>query len=176
MLSQLRRVARMTTSLVLGLVVAATAINAGLCLFGYAPVVVYSGSMEPRIPVGSLVITKPVPPRSVKVGNVITFRDPYVAHKLVTHRIVRIVKRPNRPLAYRTKGDANSVRDPWLIELPNDVGRFKLAVPYVGYGLVYAHTREVRTLVILLIAVLALVPLLHAIWRSPNTAQAAEQV
>ena len=175
MRSQLARTVRMTTSLALGLVVAAAAVYAGLIVFGYAPVVVYSGSMEPRIPVGSLAITKPVPARSIKVGDVITFADPYVAHKLVTHRVVRVVRRPSRALAYRTKGDANAVRDPWLIELPNEVGRFKLAVPYVGYGLVYARTREARALVILLIAALALVPLLRAIWRSPNAPQAVEQ-
>ncbi|MEA2445338.1 MAG: signal peptidase [Thermoleophilales bacterium] len=165
----------MTTSLALGLVVAAALAYAGLFLFGYAPVVVYSGSMEPRIAVGSLAVTKPIPARNIKVGDVITFADPYVAHKLVTHRVVRIVKRPNRALAYRTKGDANAVRDPWLVELPNDVGQFKFAVPFVGYGLVYARTREARMLVILLIAALALVPLLRAIWRSPKAPQAVEQ-
>lgn len=174
MRSQIARVTRMTTSLVLGLVVVAALGYAGLFLFGYAPVVVYSGSMEPRIPVGSLAVTKPVPARSVKVGDVITFSDPYVAHKLVTHRVVRVVKRPSHPLAYRTKGDANTVRDPWLVELPGEVGRFKLAVPYVGYGLVYARTREARTFVILLIASFALVPLLRAIWRSPQP-RAVEQ-
>ncbi|MEP6893214.1 MAG: signal peptidase I [Gaiellaceae bacterium] len=166
----------MTTSLALGLVVIAALGYAGLFLFGYAPVVVYSGSMEPRIPVGSLAVTKPVPARSIKVGDVITFADPYVAHKLVTHRVVRIVKRPNRALAYRTKGDANAVRDPWLVQLPNRVGRFEFEVPFVGYGLVYARTREARMLVILLIAALTLVPLLHKIWRSPKAPQAVEQV
>jgi signal peptidase len=175
MRSELARAARMTTSLALGLVVVAALAYAGLFLFGYAPVVVYSGSMEPRIPVGSLAVTKPVPARSIKVGDVITFADPYVANKLVTHRVVRIVERPNRALAYRTKGDANAVRDPWLVELPNEVGRFKFAVPWVGYGLVYARTREARTLVILLIAALALVPLLRAIWRRPSTQRLAEQ-
>ena len=175
MRSQLARVARMTTSLALGLVVITALGYAGLLFLGYAPVVVYSGSMEPRIPVGALAVTKPVPSRSIEVGDVITFADPYVAHKLVTHRVVRIVKRQNRALAYRTKGDANAVRDPWLVELPNEVGRFKLAVPYVGYGLVYPRTREARTLVILLIAALALAPLLRAIWRRPNTQQAVEQ-
>jgi signal peptidase len=175
MRSELARLARMTTSLGLGLVVIAAACYAGLFLFGYAPVVVYSGSMEPRIPVGSLAVTKPVPSRSIEVGDVITFSDPYVANKLVTHRVVRIVERPNRVLAYRTKGDANAVRDPWLVELPGEVGLFKLAVPWVGYALVYARTREARTLVILLIAALALVPLLRAIWRRPSTDQLAEQ-
>lgn len=176
MRSKLVSAARMTTSLALGLVVIAALCYAGLFLFGYAPVVVYSGSMEPRIPVGALAVTKPVPARSIRVGDVITFSDPYVAHRLVTHRVVRIVRRPNRALAYRTKGDANAVRDPWLIELPHKVGQFKFAVPWVGYGLVYARTREARMLVILLVAALALVPLLRAIWRRPNTQQAVEQV
>lgn len=176
MRSGLARAARTTTSLALGLVVVAALGYAGLLVLGYAPVVVYSGSMEPRIPVGSLAVTKAVPALNIEVGDVITFADPYVAHKLVTHRVVQIVERPNRAPAYRTKGDANTVRDPWLVALPNDVGRFEFAVPWVGYGLVYARTREVRTLVILLVAALALLPLLRAIWSSPKAPQAVEQV
>jgi hypothetical protein len=39
------------------------------------------------------------------------------------------------------------------------------AVPYAGYVLWYAHTREVRTALILIAAGLALTALLRRIWR-----------
>ena len=39
------------------------------------------------------------------------------------------------------------------------------SVPYVGYVLWYLHTREIRTALILLGALIALTAMLRAIWR-----------
>jgi signal peptidase len=73
-------------------------------------------------------------------------------------------------LAYRTKGDANATRDPWTIRLPERVGRVSFSVPYLGYVVWYAHTREVRTILIALAAISILVFALRRIWRSePET-------
>jgi signal peptidase len=105
-----------------------------------------------------------VPARDVRVGDVITFQDPYVHGRLVTHRVIRIFHTSHGP-AYRTKGDANATRDPWTIKLPDRVGRMSFSVPYAGYALWYAHTREVRTALIILAALFALSAMLRRIWR-----------
>jgi signal peptidase len=120
--------------------------------------------MVPTLGVGSLVFERGVPASSVKVGDIITFNDPYVPGKLVTHRIIRIAK-TDHGLAYRTKGDANPVRDPWTIALPNQVGKASFSVPYVGYLLVYSRTREVRTGLIILASLALLGGLLRKIWK-----------
>ena len=70
---------------------------------------VYSGSMRPTIPVGGLAFDRTVAANDVRVGDVITFSDPYVRSRFVTHRVMEIVKTP-QGLAYRTKGDANPAR------------------------------------------------------------------
>lgn len=172
----LARMARMTASLFSGLAVAAVLSYGVLLLSGYRAVAVYSGSMEPRLPVGALAIVKPVPSADVKAGDVITFTDPYVSGKLVTHRVVQIVSRPGKPLAYRTKGDANVAVDPWAIELPGSVGRLAFQVPVAGYALVYMRTVEVRATLIGLAGAFLLVGMLRWIWRRPARSPLGESV
>jgi signal peptidase len=132
------------------------------------PVAVYSGSMEPKLPVGSLVLEHVVPAASVRVGDVISFADPFDPSRVVTHRVVSILETREGP-GYRTKGDANPSRDPWTLKLPPRVGRAAATVPVAGYALVYVRTREVRTGLILLAAFVVLAALLRRIWVRPDS-------
>jgi len=161
----LRTTARVTTALLAGAVVTLVAAYAALLAIGFKPVAVYSGSMRPTLGVGSLAVDRVVPASSVHVGDVITFSDPYVKGRLVTHRVAQIVP-TKQGLAYRTKGDANPARDPWAIRLNDQVGRVAFHVPLAGYLLYYAHTREIRGLLLFLVAVFVLIGLLRWIWRS----------
>jgi signal peptidase len=140
-----------------------------LTVAGYKPVAVYSGSMEPKIPVGGLALDRAIPSKHVRVGDVITFSDPYVKGRFVTHRVVNVLETPHG-LAYRTKGDANPSRDPWTIRLAGQVGRVSFSVPFAGYILFYAHTREVRGLLICLAGLSLLIGMLRWIWRKETTA------
>ena len=158
--------ARQTVSLLSGLTVLLALAYGVLLLAGFKPAAVYSGSMAPALPVGSIAFDKPVASSSIRRGDAITFEDPYVAGRAVTHRVVRIVHTP-LGLAYRTKGDANPTLDPWTIKLPATVGRVAFQVPYVGYVLVYSHTREVRMGLIGLVCSALLAFLMRAIWRRP---------
>jgi signal peptidase len=145
---------------------------AALLVLGFKPVAVYSGSMRPTLGVGSLAVDRVVPAASVRVGDVITFNDPYVKGRLVTHRVAKIVT-TKHGLAYRTKGDANAARDPWAIRLTGHVGRVAFHVPLAGYVLYYAHTREVRSALLAIFAAVLLVAMLRRIWR-PDPAKTAE--
>jgi signal peptidase I len=171
MRQRLWKLAKRTAGLVSGLAVLGAIAYALLFLAGYRPVVVYSGSMEPTLAVGSLALVESVPAEEVRVGDVLTFADPNQPGRLVTHRVVETVERPEGGLAYRTKGDANTHRDPWTIALPDDAGRLAFDVPSVGYALWYAKTREARTALILVLAGLVLVVLLRAIWRREDEAE-----
>lgn len=73
-------------------------------VFGYRIFIVATGSMQGTINAGELIITKSVPPNSLKVKDIISFvsDDPEIIGKMNTHRIVKIVG--NR---FYTKGDAN---------------------------------------------------------------------
>ena len=167
----LRTMGKVTVGLFAGSAVAFAVVYAALIAAGYRPVAVYSGSMRPTIPVGGLALDRVVPAKDVRVGDVITFSDPYVRGRMVTHRVAQIIPTPHG-LAYRTKGDANPARDPWTIKLNAQVGRVAFSLPVTGYVLVYAHTREVRSALIALAAILVLIGLLRRIWRKETVAPA----
>jgi signal peptidase len=169
MLRFMKKANKVTVGLLSGAAVAFAVAYAALSVVGYKPVAVYSGSMKPTIAVGGLAIDRAIAARDIRVGDVITFSDPYVKGRLVTHRVIDILQTPHGP-AYRTKGDANPGRDPWTIRLAGQVGRVSFSVPVAGYVLYYAHTREVRGALICLAAVFLLVGMLRWIWRKEATA------
>lgn len=159
-----------TVYLLAGSAVALAVAYAGLSAAGYRPVAVYSGSMRPTLGVGSLAFVHAIDSSTVRTGDVITFKDPYVDGRLVTHRVVQIIHTKRGPL-YRTKGDANPTRDPWTIRLNGKVGRLAFQVPLAGHALVYVHTRAARGVLMVFAALLLLLALLQWIWR-PGTAAA----
>jgi len=98
--------------------------------------VVMSGSMEPTIPVGSIVVVGKVNPEDVKVGDVIAFE---AGESATMHRVVEKVVEDGS-FYFRTKGDANEDPDPWIVK-PEDIrGALLLTIPYYGYLIWFAGT------------------------------------
>ncbi|HYO61773.1 MAG TPA: signal peptidase I, partial [Actinomycetota bacterium] len=83
-------------------------------LLPYRTFTVLSGSMEPTIPVGSMIFDREVDASKLARGDVITFHPPGQADKLVSHRIVR-VEETKRGSFLVTRGDSNGVADDWRI-------------------------------------------------------------
>ena len=86
-------------------------------LFGYTLNSIQTGSMEPEMYAGDLIIGKSTPSDSAyEKGDIVFFQSSYMAddgieYKMVKcHRIVKIKKDENRVL-YLTKGDNNPVSD-----------------------------------------------------------------
>src|SRR4051794_12402926 len=49
--------------------------------------VVASGSMTPTMRTGDVIVVTPVAPAGVRVGQVVTFRDPTRHNRIVSHRV-----------------------------------------------------------------------------------------
>lgn len=81
-------------------------------VFGYKPFIVLSGSMEGQIHKGDLILTKTVDPSTLKVNDIIAFRD--AENTVTTHRIIDIVEN-NGTTQFITKGDNNSTQDRNLV-------------------------------------------------------------
>lgn len=92
---------------------------------------VVSGSMEPAIKVGSLVITHPIEPEEVAVGDIITFRPVSVGENMITHRVIGIGH--SSSIYFETKGDANDKPDPFTVPAQNLIGKVSFHTPYWGY-------------------------------------------
>ena len=76
-------------------------------VFGIELRTVVSGSMEPAIEKGSLVVSVPVSSRDLNQGDVIMFRAPDGSGKFITHRIAE-VRDEGGARSLRTRGDANN--------------------------------------------------------------------
>lgn len=121
---------------------------------GHKIYIVMSGSMEPALKVGSIVVVKPLDPEEIRPGDIITFRSEHNS-SVTTHRVNRVEADENGLLFY-TKGDANEVEDPSPVEPRHLIGKVVLTVPYVGYLFAYARTPQgARTLFGLAVLVVA---------------------
>ena len=101
---------------------------------------VLSGSMEPELKVGSLVVTRPLEPKDIEVGDIITFRLATVSTGIATHRVIGVFK--NSPIQFQTKGDANDRPDPIMVSGNNLVGKICLHIPMMGYFTEFLKTRS----------------------------------
>lgn len=104
--------------------------------FGYNLYSVVSGSMEPAIPVGSLVYVKYQKPETIEKEDVIAFYGAKESSSIITHRVV-----VNKKLAgeFITKGDANASNDMNPVDYQHYLGKVTLSIPVLG-GIVQALT------------------------------------
>jgi signal peptidase I len=103
-------------------------------LGGYRPYVVQSGSMEPAIMTGDVIV---IQSRGVyNINDVVTFTNN--SGNIVTHRIVAVDRAATN--TYSTKGDANRSGDEDAIGDSQIIGKVALVVPHLGYVVSFAKT------------------------------------
>lgn len=120
-------------------------------IFGYKPFIVLSGSMETEIRMGDLIVTKNIEPKSLKVDDVIAFRD--AEDTVTTHRIIDIVEKDGVSY-FITKGDNNDSQDQNLVEYKDVEGIYLFRIPSVGS--VLNSLAEPTTIVIVLLGITAI--------------------
>ncbi len=98
---------------------------------GLQTMIVLSGSMEPTLPVGSLIVARPLRAELLQLGDIIVFSRPDRPGELVTHRIVD-VEADTFNRNFITKGDANGVADPWRIPERGQGLVVVFAIPFAG--------------------------------------------
>ena len=114
-------------------------------LLGYETYNVTSGSMEPALPVGSVIYVKYVEPDTVQPGDIIAY---YVDGTVITHRVVE-----NRIIGgeFITKGDANEMEDFTNARYSDLVGVVKYHIPVLGnYLMIYSQ--QITKLYLMLLA------------------------
>ena len=101
-------------------------------VFGYNFYYILTGSMEPTVKVGDIILSKEAKPDELEVGDVVTFKGESgeLRDKIVTHRI-QSVYRENGQLYVVTKGDANTANDP-AIRAEAIMSVMKYKVPLLG--------------------------------------------
>ncbi len=93
---------------------------------GYKNFIVLTGSMNPTINEGDIVIVKAE--ADIQKGDIIAFK---AQNSIVTHRVVEIKKEADKDF-YITKGDANSSTDIELISKEDIEGKYCFKIPILG--------------------------------------------
>lgn len=107
--------------------------------------VVLSGSMEPTVDTGSVIIIDDVSVENVETDDVITFTTSGETRP-TTHRVIEVVQEDGQR-QFRTKGDANEDPDQSLVS-PDQVegrmmtvGGYPFVIPYIGYVIQFGGTQ-----------------------------------
>ena len=119
---------RLLTGLIVALGIVVLALGIAIRVADLRFQTVLSGSMRPTLSPGDVAVTQGVPMSSVRVGDVIVFVPP-TESQAVIHRITSL-----RDGVITTKGDANSVGDPWHAKLAGSTAyRLVAVVPFLGW-------------------------------------------
>jgi signal peptidase len=130
--------------------------------FGYDIRIVESGSMEPTIPTGAIVLTRPE--TLYQVGDVVTYQR-RTDQAATTHRLVDKVDDGSQQV-FLTQGDANNVADVQPV-LPEEIaGKVWFNVPYLGYVLSFFRSPWGFMLLVLIPAMLIVWEQLARIWQT----------
>jgi signal peptidase len=103
-------------------------------VFPIYPSVIATGSMEPMIKPGDVILVKKIKDmegiNSLKVGDVMQFKRGSI---LITHRIIEVKESKKEGVRYLTKGDNNSGPDSTMVK-PEDIkGTIVYVVPKIGW-------------------------------------------
>lgn len=108
---------------------------------GWRPVVIVSGSMLPRIQPGDVLSVQPGD-RGLRVGDVVTFRNPEQPATVLTHRL----SGRTADGRWLTKGDANASADPLPLPAADIIGRPRLLIGNAGLLTYWRSTGQDRKL------------------------------
>jgi signal peptidase len=125
---------------------------------------VMSGSMEPAIRTGDVIVDDWIRPSGARVGDVVSFNDPSRGNVVVTHRVVRVRRRGDH-VDFVTRGDANTGLEHWSAPAGGRIGRVEYRVPHAGFLMVFTRTPGGRLLFLVIPAFLWGAWAIVRIWR-----------
>ncbi len=159
---QLKSVGRIAAILLLLFIISGSLFTIISPFFGWRGEVVISGSMEPAIQTGSVVIVHPIVPDTIQKGDIIMYYSPDRT-SLITHRVVDVKSEPT--LRFITRGDANNNSDINPVVPGQIVGIVAFTIPYLGLLTQFIKTPIGFTLFFLVPAVILIGREILDLWR-----------
>ncbi len=105
---------------------------------------VVSGSMEPQIPVGSMVYVKESDLQELGEGDIVAF---YSNGAVVTHRVTA---NDTEKKELYTKGDRNPIEDMQAVSYDSVIGKYVYHLPYMGYAGAFFSTFPGRLMLVMI--------------------------
>lgn len=128
--------------------------------------IVKSGSMEPTIHTGSIVVVKPA--AQYQKGEIVTFGPDTKKEIPITHRIVE-VRGEGAGMRFLTKGDANENTDMKEIASREVIGKVFFSIPYLGYVIDFARKPLGFFLLIIVPACVVIIDESINLWKELRT-------
>jgi signal peptidase len=132
--------------------------------FGLRDLTVLSGSMEPTISTGDVVVERQISPLDARLGDVVSFKDPEDASILITHRVQSMVVHDG-VVSFVTKGDANTGVERWKVSSDGTIGKVEYHVWRLGYFLSWVRGPLGRVVLVVVPALILGAYELVRIWR-----------
>ena len=116
---------------------------------GLKTYVIISGSMEPNINIGDLVVVQKTK-GELKEGDIISYRK---GHSVITHRISQKTENEEGEIIYKTKGDNNNTEDSEEIRKEEIEGKVIKVIPKIGNVTLVLKNKVVATVVVIILSI-----------------------
>lgn len=114
---------------------------------GYKPLVVLTGSMEPYIKPGDMILVRNTNIDNINVEDIITYSID--ENTYITHRVKdKILK--NKKVVLKTQGDANNEADNLEIHEEMLIGKVRFIMPKAGYAIQFVKSFKGFVLLVML--------------------------
>ena len=144
-------------------------------LFGYSPFSILTGSMEPTLNPGDIVLCKKIDENTeLKENDIITFKSSIDGKSVfITHRINSITKQDDGSIKITTKGDNNDVSDSTPLRREDVVAKYdNKKIVLLGYFITFISNKYVFFfLIILPLAILFIMELVDLIKQLVQNAE-----
>jgi signal peptidase len=137
----------------LGVFVLLLIVSVAPTVLGWTSLMIVSGSMEPRIRPGDILIAQPVDPGTLLPGQVVVVDNPADPGTLLVHRLVR----RDSGGSLITRGDANATIDSTPVTPSAVRGLPRLRVPFVGLPVVWLRAGRYGTVALATVGLLSLI-------------------
>lgn len=114
--------------------------------FGIKAYVIVSGSMQPELNIGDIVIVKKQKSDKIQVGDIISFRE---GETIITHRIIEINEKDGEK-QFITKGDYNNAKDSNAVKYESVEGVCINKIPYLGNIVLFLKKKIVIISIVLI--------------------------
>ena len=116
---------------------------------GLKTYVIISGSMEPNINIGDLVVVQKTK-GELKEGDIISYIK---GHSVITHRISQRTENEEGEIIYKTKGDNNNTEDSEEIRKEEIEGKVIKIIPKIGNITLVLKNKVVATVVVIILSI-----------------------
>ena len=116
------------------------------CFFGIKTFVIVSGSMQPELMIGDIVIVKNCDKNDINVGDIISYRS---GQSVITHRIVEFIESDGQT-GYITKGDNNKDKDNVVVKFEDIEGKYIGKISNLGNVVLFLKNKIVIISIILI--------------------------